>query len=116
MSVPKIKLFIVPWLQATWLNGLSIKSTNFWEVSTFPPTTAASFDGDKIVPSGIIIARGTRTPEFRGISWPMRDRRQYRTALLVIDLGVFVFARTYLPVPLKSKTAFLFFLSIVSFN
>ena len=60
--------------------------------------------------------RGTSTPELRGISWPIRDLKQYKTALLVMDRGVLVLASTSLPVPVKSNTAVLWFLSIVNLS
>jgi hypothetical protein len=49
------------------LKGFKIKSTSFWEVSTFPPTTAASLEGDRILFSGIIIVSGAKQPELSGI-------------------------------------------------
>jgi hypothetical protein len=67
-----------------------MRSTSFWEVSTLPPTTAASLEGERMVFSGMIIVSGLRQPEFKGISDPISDRRQYKIALLVIDLGAFV--------------------------
>jgi len=53
-----------------------MRSTIFCEVYTFPPTTAASFDGDKIVLSGIIMVMGIKQPEFKGISIPINDLKQ----------------------------------------
>jgi hypothetical protein len=37
---------------------------------------------------------GTKHPEFKGISLPNNDLRQYNTALRVIDLGALVFPIT----------------------
>jgi hypothetical protein len=37
---------------------------------------------------------GTKHPEFNGIYFPSNDLKQYKTALLVIDLGAFVFPIT----------------------
>ena len=111
--MPNKKLFMVPWLQATCLNGFNMRSTSFWDVYTFPPTTAASLEGERMVLSGIMIVIGTKHPEFKGISSPISDLKQYKIALLVIDLGALVFPKTSFPVPLKSKTAFLFNRSIV---
>jgi hypothetical protein len=48
---------------------------------------------------------GLRQPEFKGMSDPISERRQYKMALFVIDLGAFVFPITSNPVPLKSKIA-----------
>lgn len=61
-----------------------------------------------------MITIGFKQPEFKGISSPMRDLKEYKIALLVIDLGALVFPKTYIPVPVKSKMAFLSFLLIVS--
>lgn len=115
-SFPNKKLFMVPWLHATILNGLRIKSTSFWEVYTLPPTTAELGEGDSIELVGIIIWIGYRHPEFKGISRSSIALKQYRTALFVIDLGAFVFPITYSPLPPKSKIALFYFLSIVNFN
>lgn len=98
------------------MNGLSIKSTNFWDVSTLPPTTAALIDGCNIEYSGMINFIGTKHPEFNGIYLPNKDRKQYNTALLVIDLGALVLPITYGPVPVKSNIAYFLFLSIVNFK
>lgn len=57
---------------------------------------------------------GTRQPELRGIYLPNNERRQYNTALLVIDLGAFVLPITYGPVPVKSNIAYFLFLSTVN--
>lgn len=46
-----------------------------------------------------------RQPEFKGMSLPIRDRKQYNIALLVIDLGAFVLLITWGPVPVKSNIA-----------
>jgi hypothetical protein len=62
----------------------------------------------------MMIVRGRRHPEFNGISVPISDLRQYNIALLVMDRGAFVFPTTSKPVPLKSNTAFLYFLFIVN--
>jgi hypothetical protein len=73
-------------------------------------------EGDNIEFSGMINFIGTRHPEFKGIYFPNKDLRQYNTALLVIDLGALVFPITYGPVPVKSKVAYFFYLSIVRFR
>jgi hypothetical protein len=62
----------------------------------------------------MMMVRGLRHPEFKGISDPMSDRRQYNIALLVIDLGAFVLPMTSNPVPLKSKMAFFYTLLMVN--
>lgn len=55
-----------------------------------PPTTAAVGEGLRIEFWGTIRVIGQRQPEFRGIYFPNSDLRQYKTALLVMDLGAFV--------------------------
>lgn len=40
------------------------------------------------------MTKGTKHPELRGISLPIKERRQYKIALLVMDLGAFVFPNT----------------------
>lgn len=59
---------------------------------------------------------GIRHPEFKGIYFPNKDLRQYNIALLVIDLGAFVFPTIYGPVPVKSNTAYFLPRLIVKFS
>jgi hypothetical protein len=64
----------------------------------------------------MIIYIGSRQPEFNGIFSPINERKQYKIALRVMDFGAFVLPKTYMPVPVKSKTAFYSILLIVSFK
>ena len=59
---------------------------------------------------------GIKHPEFRGIYLFNSDRKQYNTALRVIDLGALVLPITYGPVPVKSNTAYFLLLFIVRFR
>ena len=43
-------------------NARNMTSTILWVVRTFPPTTAAVSDGDKIVPDGMISWTGFKQP------------------------------------------------------
>jgi hypothetical protein len=61
-----------------------------------------------------MIVIGTKQPELSGIYVPNNDLKQYKTALLVIDAGAFVFPITYYPVPVKSKMACFLFRSMVN--
>lgn len=66
--------------------------------------------------SGITNLMGIRQPELRGIYLFKRDRKQYSTALRVMDLGAFVFPMTSGPVSVKSNTAYFLLRSIVKFK
>lgn len=81
-----------------------------------PPTTAALIEGDSILFYGMINLIGIKHPEFSGIYLFSKDRRQYSTALRVIDFGAFVFPITYGPVPVKSNIAYLLLRSTVNFK
>lgn len=43
-------------------NALKMTSTTRWDVSTFPPTTAAFWEGCRIDPGGITTWMGARQP------------------------------------------------------
>ena len=49
-------------------NAARQTSVTRWEVSTLPPTTAAVSEGDRKLPSGMMISMGFRHPWFSGIS------------------------------------------------
>lgn len=53
---------ISTWEAAQALNALRITSTILWEVKTLPPTTAASFEGHKMLPFGTITCTGFKQP------------------------------------------------------
>jgi hypothetical protein len=79
-----------------------------------PPTTAAFGEGFRIEFYGMMRVIGIKQPELSGIYVFNNDRKQYNTALLVIDEGALVLPITYYPVPLKSKIACFLFRSIVN--
>ena len=74
-----MKLFMVPWLAAGILSGAasakarSRVSTIRWEVSTFPPATAAGGCAFTIVPSGVITEIGRSKPDVAGTSSATRQ-------------------------------------------
>ena len=57
------------------------------EVSTLPPTTAASSFGFNIDSSGIIIFIWSKHPEFRGIVLLINNLKTYKTAAFVTAMG-----------------------------
>jgi len=66
---------------------------------------AGNLDHLQSVITNLALHTGDITPEFSGMSSSIRQRRQYRTALLTMDRLAFRLPATTGPVPVKSKVA-----------
>lgn len=86
-------------------NALKTTSATLCDVSVFPELTATCSEGQRIVPAGMRTSAGARHPAFRGMSMPIRHRRQYKMADLATAGGVLRLCRPSGPVPSKSNIA-----------
>ena len=75
MALPKVRLFIVPWLAAIAPSAPKRALVTCWLVSTLPATTAAGYCGFSMEPSGTMMRIGRRQPAFIGIELSTMTRK-----------------------------------------
>jgi hypothetical protein len=85
--LPKVKLFIVHWLDAISPSAPYSALVTHIDVSTLPATTAAGGRGLSMQPSGTMTSSGFRQPAFSGMSSSTSVRNRYSTAAIVTAFG-----------------------------
>ncbi|EDT37263.1 hypothetical protein BamMEX5DRAFT_6958 [Burkholderia ambifaria MEX-5] len=100
-----MKLFIVPWLDATQPSAPYSALVIADDVSTLPDTTAAGYSGFSIERAGTITVSGFRQPAFNGMSSPTSVRNTYSTAAMQTAFGALKLLSSCAEVPVKSISA-----------